>query len=56
MNSQIFEGYPGVGGTDEKGVVNFFDRAQPCLYFEANSKLPCVLLKKLPMVKNCVIV
>ena len=24
VNSQIFEGYPGVGGTDEKGVVNFF--------------------------------
>ena len=31
VNSQIFEGYPGVGGTDRKGVVNFFDRAQPCL-------------------------
>ena len=24
VNSQIFEGYPGVGGTDRKGVVNFF--------------------------------
>ena len=24
VNSQIFEGYPGVGGTDEKWVVNFF--------------------------------
>ena len=24
VNSQIFEGYPGVGGTDEKGVANFF--------------------------------
>ena len=24
VNSQIFEGYPGVGGTNEKWVVNFF--------------------------------
>ena len=25
VNGQIFEGYPGVGGTDEKWVVNFFE-------------------------------
>ena len=31
VNIQIFEGYPEVGGTDRKGVVNFFDRAQPYL-------------------------
>ena len=31
VNSQIFEGYSGMGGTDGEGVVNIFDRAQPYL-------------------------
>ena len=31
VSSQIFEGYPGVGGTNGRGVGNFFDRSQPYL-------------------------
>ena len=56
VNSQIFEGYPGVGGTDEKGVVNFFYRAQPFLCMWPNLNSPDVLWKKLNRVKDCVIV
>ena len=53
---QIFEGYPGVGGTNGKKVVNFFlySSTLPMLWPNLNS--PYVLWKKLNRVKDCVTV
>ena len=57
MNNQIFEGYPGVGGTNGKGVENIFPiDLNPYLCCGLNLNSPGDLWKKLDSVKDCVIV
>ena len=56
VKSQIFEGYPGAGGTNGEGVENLFSYISilPMLWPNLNS--PGDLWKKLDSVKDCVIV
>ena len=53
VNSQIFEGYPGVGETGGKWVVNFRLELKPDKVV-AKFESPDVLWKKLNRVKDCV--